>query len=282
MAWHEWPLILFTVMAQTAVGAFLILSALLLARRISAETEPRLHRAMLGLWVLMGLGLVASVMHLGSPLRAMNALNMVGHSWLSNEIAGGMAFFAFGGLYWLLSVLDKGSEGGRRGLMLGAILAGLFFMYAMIMVYMIDTVPTWYTGLTPASFLLTMGVGGGALAHLLLLAARHDVAVADTALPVWGLLVALGVAIAVMLLSLHLGGIENSVTSALARVPDLAVTQSVRLVLLAAGVLLWLWPLFTKRTPTAALMAVSFGFILVSELVGRGVFYGIHLTAGLG
>lgn len=45
----------------------------------------------------MGIGFLASVMHLGSPLRAFNSLNRIGASALSNEIASGALFFAVGG-----------------------------------------------------------------------------------------------------------------------------------------------------------------------------------------
>jgi anaerobic dimethyl sulfoxide reductase subunit C (anchor subunit) len=44
---------------------------------------------MFGLWVLMGIGFIASTLHLGSPMRAFNSLNRVGASSLSNEIASG-------------------------------------------------------------------------------------------------------------------------------------------------------------------------------------------------
>lgn len=40
----------------------------------------------------MGIGFMASVLHLGSPLRAFNSLNRVGASALSNEIAAGSLF----------------------------------------------------------------------------------------------------------------------------------------------------------------------------------------------
>ncbi|MCS6067593.1 dimethyl sulfoxide reductase anchor subunit [Klebsiella variicola subsp. variicola] len=48
----------------------------------------------------MGIGFLASVMHLGSPLRAFNSLNRVGASALSNEIASGAL------------VLRRGDSGG--------------------------------------------------------------------------------------------------------------------------------------------------------------------------
>ncbi|HAS62504.1 MAG TPA: dimethylsulfoxide reductase [Vibrio sp.] len=281
MAWHEWPLIVFTVLAQTSVGAFLVLATMLLTKQLSSGAEERLHKAMFGLWAVMGLGFLASIMHLGSPLRAMNALNMVGSSWLSNEIASGSVFFALGGLFWLLSVLDKGSEAIRKGLMLGAMVVGVVFMYAMAMVYMIDTVPTWYTNLTPAAFVATMVVSGAALAQLLLAVAKHDSAGTNKALPIIGLVGLFAVAIIVMQLSAHLGAIETSVTAALAVVPDYTSLQTTRLVLLSAGIALWLLPLVRRTQMAVAPMLVAFVLIVGSELIGRGVFYGMHITAGM-
>lgn len=55
----------------------------------------------------MGIAFIASVMHLGTPIRAFNSLNRIGESALSNEIASGSVFFAVGGLYWLLAMLKK-------------------------------------------------------------------------------------------------------------------------------------------------------------------------------
>lgn len=55
----------------------------------------------------MGIAFLASVMHLGSPLRALNSLNRIGASALSNEIASGSLFFAVGGLWWLVAFLGK-------------------------------------------------------------------------------------------------------------------------------------------------------------------------------
>ncbi len=105
MAWHEWPLILFTVLSQTAVGAFLVLGCVTLSGKLSQDEDVRLHRNMFFIWVLMGLGLIASTMHLGSPLRAFNALNRVGSSWLSNEIFASSLFFC---RRWLLLAVKSG------------------------------------------------------------------------------------------------------------------------------------------------------------------------------
>lgn len=96
--WHEWPLVLFTVLGQCVVGALIVSGLCWLSAKDDA-TRQRLVRSMFFLWVVMGIGFLASVMHLGSPLRALNSLNRVGASALSNEIASGSLFFAIGGVW---------------------------------------------------------------------------------------------------------------------------------------------------------------------------------------
>ncbi|HBQ6314448.1 TPA: dimethyl sulfoxide reductase anchor subunit [Klebsiella pneumoniae] len=102
--WHEWPLVLFTVLGQCVVGATIVSGLGWLALGDQREARRRLVRNMFFIWLLMGIGFLASVMHLGSPLRAFNSLNRIGASALSNEIASGALFFAVGGFWWLLAL----------------------------------------------------------------------------------------------------------------------------------------------------------------------------------
>lgn len=96
--WHEWPLVLFTVLGQTVVGALIVSGLGWMAVKDDAAARQRIVRGMFFLWLVMGVAFLASVMHLGSPLRAFNSLNRVGASGLSNEIAAGSLFFAVGGI----------------------------------------------------------------------------------------------------------------------------------------------------------------------------------------
>lgn len=68
---------------------FIVLALALMKGELSREQQRRVIMSMFGLWVLMGIGFIASTMHLGSPMRAFNSLNRVGASSLSNEIASG-------------------------------------------------------------------------------------------------------------------------------------------------------------------------------------------------
>ncbi len=76
--WHEWPLMIFTVFGQCVAGGFIVLALALLKGDLRAEAQQRVIACMFGLWVLMGIGFIASMLHLGSPMRAFNSLNRVG------------------------------------------------------------------------------------------------------------------------------------------------------------------------------------------------------------
>ena len=105
--WHEWPLVLFTVLGQSVAGAIIVSGLGWLSLNNNSEARQRLVRGMFFIWLVMGIGFLASIIHLGSPLRAFNSLNRVGASALSNEIASGALFFAVGGFWWLLTILGK-------------------------------------------------------------------------------------------------------------------------------------------------------------------------------
>ena len=85
----------------------------LLKGNLNTEQQQRLVLSMFGLWVLMGIGFIASTLH-RSPMRAFNSLNRVGASSLSNEIASGAIFFAVGGLGWLLAAVKSCRQGYAR------------------------------------------------------------------------------------------------------------------------------------------------------------------------
>lgn len=121
---------------------FIVLALALMKGELSREQQRRVIMSMFGLWVLMGIGFIASTMHLGSPMRAFNSLNRVGASSLSNETASG-ALFAVGGIGWLLAVVNKLPSGLRNLWLVVTMILGVIFVWMMIRVYnTIDTVPT--------------------------------------------------------------------------------------------------------------------------------------------
>ncbi len=276
--WHEWPLVIFTVLGQCVVGALIVAGVAWLRER-DPMARNRLVRSMFFLWLVMGVGFVASILHLGSPLRAFNSLNRVGASGLSNEIASGTLFFAVGGFWWLVAVLGKmPAVLGRIWLVLSMVL-GLVFVWAMTRVYQIDTVPTWRNGYTTLNFFLTMLLGGPLFAALLVRMAKVPFnAHVAAGIAVVALLVS---AAAVVLQSHDLGSIHSSVQQANALVPDYGSLQVWRIMLLAAGLGCWLCALVRRKVPTPAGLALGLLLVVVGELIGRGVFYGLHMTVGM-
>lgn len=156
---HERSLVAFTLLAQTAAGAFVTLAALQFL--LVPNTLARLNRVALPLFAaLMLAGLLISLLHLGNPARAMSAIINVKSSWLSREIVtatlfGGLSVLS-AGLAWLsVPTLTTRIAVG------GAAIAGLAMVYCMARVYRLRTVPAWNTRRTAAAFFGTAAVLGG-------------------------------------------------------------------------------------------------------------------------
>ncbi|MDM2737645.1 dimethyl sulfoxide reductase anchor subunit [Citrobacter sp. Ct235] len=277
--WHEWPLVLFTVLGQCVVGALIVSGLGWFAMKDDAAARQRLVRSMFFIWLVMGLGFLASIVHLGSPMRAFNSLNRIGASGLSNEIAAGSVFFAVGGIWWLVAVLGKMPPAlGKLWLLIGMVL-GIVFVWAMTRVYLIDTVPTWYTGYTTLAFFMTVLLSGPLFAALLLRASRVTFSgTVFASISVLALLVSVGV---IVLQGMSLATIHSSVQQASALVPDYASLQVWRVVLLAAGLGCWICPLVRRKEPHVAGLLLGLLLVLGGEIIGRGLFYGLHMTVGM-
>lgn len=277
--WHEWPLVLFTVLGQCVVGGVIVMGMAWMSASNNSELQNKIVRSMFFLWVIMGVAFVASIMHLGSPLRAFNSLNRVGHSALSNEIASGSVFFAVGGFWWLVAGLKKMPAALGKLWLVVSMLLGLVFVWMMTRVYQIDTVPTWHTGYTTLSFFMTVVLGGPLLGAVLLRLVNYPLAGTKlAALSVLALLVTVGV---IVLQGFSLSGISSSIQQASALLPDYASLQVWRIVLLALGLGCWICPLARRLTPSTATLLAGFVLVVAGELIGRGLFYGLHMTVGM-
>lgn len=279
--WHEWPLMIFTVFGQCVAGGFIVLALALMKGGLSNEQQQRVVLSMFGLWVLMGIGFIASTMHLGSPMRAFNSLNRIGASSLSNEIASGALFFAVGGIGWLLAVVKKLPAGLRSLWLVATMVLGILFVWMMVRVYnTIDTVPTWYTVWTPLSFFLTLFLGGPLLGYLLLRVAGVD-GWAMRLLPVVTLLALVASVIVALMQGSELPMIHSSIQQASALVPDYGSLMAWRVVALVLALACWVVPLLKGYQPAVPLLSLALVLVLVGEMVGRGIFYGLHMTVGM-
>ncbi|MEZ8035855.1 dimethyl sulfoxide reductase anchor subunit family protein [Vibrio crassostreae] len=281
MIFHEWSLIFFTVLAQTAVGGYLLIGARALVLGHDEEKLNSYKVPMFILWALMGLGFMFSTTHLGSPLRAFNAFNQLGSAWLSNEVFFGAAFFTVGGLQWLLSVVKKGGVAIQKALVVGAMVLGAIFMYAMINVYMINTVPTWDNIYTPLSFIMTMVVGGLLLSQFVIVFANDSRFAVDRNITMLAVIaVAISLLVTVGKLNL-IGDIQTSAAKASELVDGLGSYVILQVALLMASLLIWILPMLNKAKVNPVNLGLALVLFLASELIGRGLFYSLHMTSGL-
>lgn len=276
--WHEWPLVLFTVLGQSVAGAIIVSGLGWLSLNNNSEARQRVVRCMFFIWLVMGIGFLASIVHLGSPLRAFNSLNRIGASALSNEIASGALFFAVGGFWWLVTIVGKMPKVLAKAWLLLTMLLGCLFVLEMTMVYQIDTVPTWYNAYTTVAFFLTMVLCGPLFAALLMRLANatfHSKVFAS--MSVLALLASLAV---VILQNSELAEVHSSVQQASNLLPYYGWLQILRLALLALGLGCWICPLARRKTPHVASLLLGLILVLLGEFIGRGLFYGLHMTVG--
>lgn len=84
-----------------------------------------------------------------------------------------------------------------------------------------------------------------------------------------------------MLQSLQLGIIHSSVQQAITLVPDYGMLQVWRLILLVLGLGCWLCPLIMRKQPQAISLLAGIVLVAAGEIIGRGLFYGLHMTVGV-
>ena len=170
---REDPLVVFTLITQAVIGAFLLLffgPSLFGMDLLSAETSP-VTRGLL-LFFMIGIevyGLYTSTMHLGKPHRFYRAFNNLKYSPVSREVASVAIFFngllayavldTFPGLLtWLFPDALVGGLATLFGLI--AAVMGPVAIYAMHKIYRIKARPFWNHWQVLTSFygsMLTLG-----------------------------------------------------------------------------------------------------------------------------
>ncbi len=165
----ETSLVLFTLSAQTTVGAYCTLAALQAVSGQSTALEANWFSTptLLVLCLLMAVGLAAAFFHLGMPLRGYRGLANLGSSWLSREL---LAFSLFGLLVALHTgwVLFFPASLPPTAFIALAALSGIGLVYVMSQAYRLRTVPIWNNSATPLSFFAASFILGSLLALALL------------------------------------------------------------------------------------------------------------------
>ncbi|MBS3944491.1 MAG: dimethyl sulfoxide reductase anchor subunit [Melioribacter sp.] len=162
----DWPLILFTLFVQMSVGTFLFLGILHDVSFVKLEERifEMVSNSLLKLIsVILMLAVMASLFHLGSPQKAINALNNLESSYLSREILSLIIYILFGGVFLIIYIKYNTKILLIFFLALITILFGFRTIYYMSSIYMLETVPVWNSLFTPLSFYLSVLLLGSSL-----------------------------------------------------------------------------------------------------------------------
>jgi DMSO reductase anchor subunit len=296
VARREWSLVAFTLLGQTAVGAFWLTAVPLAFAGRSAADLGGLSLGFAvygGIAGLLGIAAASSFFHLGRPWRAAHALKNLGSSWLSREIFGELVFlFLTAGLALIEWIRPGGT--GRAGVLRAAVLvtgaSGLLFLYGMIRLYMLRTVPAWRDAHTPVSFLVTSLLLGALASALFLRLTGSSLegvgfpTIRSLALIAFAGMVA-GLAVSVFLTPQV--GIFGARIATLLAPPKRKIVPFVvarGLLLAVSGSAILMYSARLKIAPDATVspllwLAVAGG--LAAELAGRRLFYALYSRVGI-
>ncbi|SDB84144.1 anaerobic dimethyl sulfoxide reductase subunit C (DMSO reductase anchor subunit) [Sanguibacter gelidistatuariae] len=312
---HELPMILFTILAQMSVGAFVVLGIIQIvaARRFgSAAIDKVTDPALFAIGPVMVLGLIVSMFHMNDLTNTLNVLRHFDSSWLTREIVFGSAFAGLGFVFAFLQWKKWGSTRQRQALALVTAAVGLMLVTSMSMIYYsLITVPAWHTLATPAQFFTTtfllgaLAVGAalmGTVMWRIKVAARAGTAAADTEGVVdpdsrkllTSILKGIGIAAVVLLgvefiiIALHISNLAGGGAVAGESVAVFSggwFIARLVLVFLGAGLLsvfVYRYASSSKMARPLAILATSaFALVLAGEFIGRSQFYGSMFRIGM-
>jgi anaerobic dimethyl sulfoxide reductase subunit C (anchor subunit) len=303
---NEWALIAFTILTQMSVGAFLALGIvhIFVVRNAGLiEADRMSDRILVAIIATLGLGLLASLLHLGNPLHAPKAINNIATSWLSREILSGLIFAVLGLIFVVMQWFKIGSPGLRNVIAWIAAFVGVAFVNFQARIYMLSSQPAWNTFATPMTFFVsTLMLGvlsiGAALVANCAIIQRTNPDCADKqheilrAVIRWIAIVSIILlGIELVLTPVYLAYLSTSGAAAIQSLGLMAgkynLTFIVRLVLgfLGAGVLatfLYRNASNSEKENGLAFQAyAAFLLVLIAEVLGRFMFYASGFKLGV-
>jgi anaerobic dimethyl sulfoxide reductase subunit C (anchor subunit) len=284
-------LIIFTILSQMAVGAFLTLGVLyyLIALEIGVDTAERLSDAtLLAIGSVMVLSLLVSLFHLGTPLNAWRAIVNLRSSWLSREILFALLFTAGGALFSGLQWFRLGTSGVRIVITFLVAVFGISLVYCMARVYMLRTVHTWNTWMTPVSFFITsLLLGGLAIVVVIALNPTISVDVSSLALRWIGFAAVILIALEFIIILMWISRLTTSSSVPLRGFSSLPQRDQVILFIRLAltfsslAILFLFWSSIVKEANVALVAILVFLLVLLAEVLGRYMFYEIRRIGGI-
>jgi len=287
---RENPLVLFTLLSQAGIGAFLLafLAPYLAGASTLLSSQPVVYQGLLFLLLTMqGVGLLMSTIHLGKPLRFYRGFNNLRHSPVSREAATLMLYFSALGIHFLsaaipywLHLSSMAWEGIHTTSGWVAAVAGPVSLYFMHRIYRIKARPFWNHWQVLTSFYGTMfALGAWTLFGFLFIASTITNLAIESAqhwllLPMMLGLVIEGIGLVAHARYLDQIGGEGAASQFQQRT-RFGKTYLLRNVLLALSLISGAFVYLAGPVLPGAsmMMGLLMAMVLVSAVIGRALFY---------
>lgn len=278
---HEWPLVIFTLLMQTSVGC--LLCALICYRRIltslpSEQALAIIRIPLISAFILGGLGLLASVFHLGNPLHMFYTLLNVSSSWMSREV---LVTGIYMGLLFTCITVMLVKRHISSGLLLCAVLVGLSDVYVMSAIYDNTLFNLWRGWFTYAAFYGSTLLAGGMLAGYLSAmkaSALKRQAEFEKILRLSLAVCAVGIALLLISSTSLLTQVEQPVSLGISPAglsQNLFDLSLIRIALVSIGLFMACRSLWNsnKNRLAGLTLSLSLGCIIAGEIMGRYIFF---------
>lgn len=296
---NEWPLLVFTLLMQASIGLATV--TIVCNRRIKDQLPQTQYiaifkTAVIVMVLLAAIGLLASMLHLGQPLKAPNAILNIFNSWLSREILFTGAYL---GVLCLSFIYILKIKKVSLPLLCIAAVLGLIDVYMMASIYTHTSVTAWMHMNTYIIFYGCTLTSGAALYALILIFNSPNFTSAGICKKILGclfMIMGLGLAIRLLAYPFYTAYItqaeqtQSVLTFPLNSIAAYHQTFTLRLTgwgLALGSILLGGWGVFTFKKDnlkaqaqfsnnTLKLFAVPCLVILIAECILRYAFYSIH------
>lgn len=280
----EIPLLIFTLVAQLAVG-IMIAGRFALAENVDEKTQGRINSQSYFALIFICIGALLSLLHLGTPSHAIFTVTNIGSSWISREIVM-VLIVTVAIAAAALSVWKKASEKAAQALAIVASALGIALLYVMSQVYNSPFLPGWEGNTTFFLFLASaLILGSFWIACVLGVAAARSEQTCNG--PFWRLffcaLTWFGLVAAFVPMSVPepVAGIN---TASITYSPEsIAICQGVHAALCGIGVLFLgfgLWRIL-RRQYAGGFMTAALLLGLCGEIAGRCAFYMSYVKLGM-
>ncbi|MDQ7095151.1 DmsC/YnfH family molybdoenzyme membrane anchor subunit [Desulfosporosinus sp. PR] len=285
---EEWPLMMFTLISQLAIGSFIILVFVraFLTKQDAPMAVKLTNPGFKAVGVLMVLSLIFSLFHLGTPSGAYRSILNLASSWLSREILTAGGFLVF----WFASYRSYQKNNASA---LGWItsLIGLAAVFSMVNIYSHSVRPAWTNVNTYIAFYGAMLALGSLGAAAMIAYASKGTEVSSSViaqLKKVNIIAGAAVILPLVYLPVYINGLANGDAAAQASSQLLTGSYVFLLILrglislVGAGLLFYAIRQIGKKTAFQNWVYGALVLIFMGEFIGRYVFYGSAVSIMIG